>query len=321
MHICQLKESGQPMVKPRDPSSLPDGWHYSLLGNGTPSPTPQPPATPRTPQGLLSYLEARNREANDNPPPSAPRHAPILPPAPTPSATSTSLDEAHRAENRWPVIDAKDERARRQSILENSPAIFRVGEYSYADGLHPVHALEQAAKALVRQTALGATQVRQHDSLIEEEAKRAGIDPDLLRAIMYMEVSQGAYGYPAELINWSDSILPMNVKRSLWGGLLNDGQPYSRRYIEAGRDKGVVIDQEQDALDDPRLNIRAGATLLRRIRDRLQDSSIQNIATLYTGLSKRNVTDYGKRVAEIYRTKEWNRPRFAGKGILGDREP
>jgi len=169
------------MVKPRDPSSLPDWWRYSLLGNGTPSPTPQPPAAPRMPQGLLSYLEARNREANDNPPPSAPRHVPILPPASTPSAASTSisLDEAHRVENRWPVIDAKDERARRQSILENSPAIFRVGEYSYADGLHPIHALEQAAKALFRQTALGATQVRKHASLIEEEAQRAGIDSDL----------------------------------------------------------------------------------------------------------------------------------------------
>jgi hypothetical protein len=208
------------MVKPRDPSSLPGWWRYSLLGNGTHSPAPQPPAAPRMPQGLLSYLEARNREANDNPPPSAPRHVPILPPASTPSAASTSisLDEAHRVENRWPVIDAKDERARRQSILENSPAIFRVGEYSYADGLHPVHALEQAAKALFRQTALGAT-------------------------------------------------------------------------------------------------------LLRRIRDRLQDPNIQNIATLYNGLSKGNVTDYGNRVDEIYRTKEWNRPRFAGKGIPGDRGP
>jgi hypothetical protein len=113
----------------------------------------------------------------------------------------------------------------------------------------------------------------------------------------------------------------MNVKRSLWGGLLNDGQPYSRRYIEAGRDKGVVIDQGQDVLDDPRLNIRAGATLLRRIRDRLQDPSIQNIATLYNGLGEKNVTDYGKRVDEIYRTREWSKPRFSGKGIPGDRQP
>jgi hypothetical protein len=304
------------MAKPRDLSSLPDWWYDDLFGNGTSSP---PPAAPRTPQGLLSYLEARNREANDNSRPSAPRHAPIL----TPISTPTSLDEAHRAENRWPVIAGgkSNEGARRRNILENSPAIFRVGEYAYADGFHPVHALEQVGKTLLRQESLGVTQVRKHDSLIKEEAERAGIDPDLLRAIMYMEVSQGAYGYPAELFDWSDSILPMNVKGSLWGGLLNDGRPYSRRYIEAGRDKGVVIDQGQDVLDDPRLNIRAGATLLRRIRDRLQDPSIQNIATLYNGLSMENVTDYGKRVDEIYRTKEWNRRRFHGKVDLGDREP
>ncbi len=307
------------MAKPRDPSSLPEGWSHRLPGSGTPQPNPRP--APRTPQGLLSYIEALHREANDNPSPSAPRHAPMLAQASTQAPVSTSLDEAHRAENRWPVIDAKDERARRQSIIENSPAIFRVGKYANADGFHPVHALEQGVKALLRQEALGATQVRQHDSLIKEEAERVGVDPDLLRAIMYMEVSQGAYGYPAELLDWSDSILPMNVKRSLWGGLLNDGRPYSRRYIEAGRDKGVVIDQGQDVLDDPRLNIRTGATLLRRIRDRLQDPSIQNIATLYNGLSMENVTDYGKRVDEIYRTKEWNRRRFPGKINLGDREP
>jgi hypothetical protein len=308
------------MAKPRDPSSLPKGWEYGLTGEGMTGPTSPRPSAPRTPQGLLSYIEALGRHANDNLS-SAPRHAPILAQASTPSPASTSLDEAHRVENRWPVIGANDGRARRQSILENSPAIFGVGEYAYADGFHPVHALEQVGKALLRQESLGATQVREHDSLIKEEADRAGIDPDLLRAIMYMEVSQGAYGYPAELLDWSDSILPMNVKRSLWGGLLNDGRPYSRRYIEAGRDKGVVIDQGQDALDDPRLNIRAGATLLRRIRDRLQDPSIQNIATLYNGLSMENVTDYGKRVDEIYRTKEWNRRRFHGKVDLGDRGP
>lgn len=313
------------MTKPRDPSSLPEGWSYGLLGDATSQPNPRP--TPRTPQGLLSYIEALHRGANDNLTPSVPRHTPMLVttrmPVLTPASTpaSTSLDEAHRAENRWPVIDAENERARRQSILEGNPAVFRVGEYPYADGLHPVHALGQAAKALVRQTALGATQVRKHDDLIEAEAKRAGVDPDLLRAIMYVEVSQGAYGYIAEMGNFSDSILPMNVKRSLWTGLLNNGQPYSPRYIEAGRDKGVAIDQGLDAFNDPRLNIRAGATLLRGIQDRLNDTSVQNIATLYNGLGQKNVTDYGKRVDEVYRTQEWNQPRFGGKGIPGDRQP
>jgi hypothetical protein len=301
------------MTKPRDPSSLPEGWTYSLLGNGTSQSNPRP--APRTPQGLLSYIEALHREANDNPPPSAPRHAPILTQTSTQAPDSTSLDEAHRAENRWPVIDA--ERERRRSILENSPALFAVEENPSADGDAPMH----------RWPALGADLVRKHDREIEEEASRVGVDPDLLRAIMYVEVSQGYYGYPFEQrewvdanlpmagslrpvldkVHWADSILPMNVKQSLWARLLNDGKPFSRRYIEAGREKGQVIDQTHDVLDNPRLNIRAGATLLKRIQDRLEDPSIRKTATLYNGLGQERVTNYRAQVEQAYKNREWLR--------------
>lgn len=320
------------MAKPRDPSSLPEGQSYSLLGNGGPQPNPRP--APRTPQGLLSYIEALHREANDNPPPSAPRHAPMLAQTPAQTPASTSLDEAHRAENRWPVIDAgkANESTRRQSLIGNSPALFPIEANPKADGSAPSH----------RWSGLGAKLVKKHDQVIEEEAAREGVDPDLLRAIMYVEVSQGYYGYPPEKREWidahlpepmmnlmqpaldlvlpqADSILPMNVKRSLWGGLLNDGETYSRRYVEAGRDKGVVIDQARDVFDDPRLNIRAGAILLKRIQDRLADPSIRNIATLYNGLGQRAVTNYGAQVERAYQSREWNRPPFQGKGIPGRR--
>ena len=107
------------MAKPRDPSSLPEGWSHRLPGSGTPQPNPRP--APRTPQGLLSYIEALHREANDNPSPSAPRHAPMLAQASTQAPVSTSLDEAHRAENRWPVIDVT-----RRSIEETAAGIMRL---------------------------------------------------------------------------------------------------------------------------------------------------------------------------------------------------
>jgi soluble lytic murein transglycosylase-like protein len=279
------------MAKPRDPSSLPDWWYDDLFGNGTTNP---PPAAPRTPQGLLSYLEARNREANDNPPPSASRHAPIL----TPISTPTSLDEAHRAEDRWPVIDANDEDARRQSILENSPALFSIEENSAASGTAPIY----------RAPFVGQLLVRKYDHEIEEAAARAGVDPDLLRAIMFVEESQGNYGglgWLADALGRSSSILPMNVKPKLWSGLLNDGVGYSRRYVEAGHDKGRVVDQGRNVLNDPRFNIRVGAILLKRIQERLADPGIRNVATLYNGLGKSTVSDYGAQVEKVYRDRSW----------------
>src|SRR5262249_14461711 len=88
--------------------------------------------------GLLSYIEALGSQANDNLP-SAPRHAPMLAQTSTPAPDSTSLDEAHRAENRWPVIDADDSRARRQNILDNSPALFPIEEHAKANSAAPSH--------------------------------------------------------------------------------------------------------------------------------------------------------------------------------------
>ena len=58
---------------------------------------------------------------------------------------------------------------------------------------------------------------------------------------------------------------------------------------------------------NPRLNIRAGATLLKRIHDRLEDPSIENIGTLYNGTMKEKVSDYGAQLADIYAKKPWER--------------
>jgi hypothetical protein len=54
--------------------------------------------------------------------------------------------------------------------------------------------------------------------------------------------------------------------------------------------------------------VRAGTVLLKRISERLSDPRPGAIATLYNGLAKNRVTDYGARVAEVYRQKPWQIP-------------
>jgi hypothetical protein len=116
-----------------------------------------------------------------------------------------------------------------------------------------------------------------------------GIDPDLLRAVMYVENAQGHYSGAAniaEALGIASSLFPMNINPDLWGSL----SPYGNDFYE------------------PRNNIAAAAELLRRISDRVPDGDLAKIATLYNGLGYDNVTDFGARVAAVYASKAWQQP-------------
>lgn len=175
---------------------------------------------------------------------------------------------------------------RRRSLLEDSPASFPVSDTPDADGSAPVHANH----------IIGAEAVRQHDRIVREEAERAGVDPDLVRAIMYVEVSQGhyfgvgtirdevrAWNLPKPLdVLESRTVLPMNVS-DMWASLAGN----------------------RTELLDVRQNVRVGATLLKRIVDRPPTPTVERVATLYNSLAKEEVTDYGARVATVYKAKPW----------------
>lgn len=196
---------------------------------------------------------------------------------------SSSITEAHRIENRMPTL--VKEADRRRSILENSPSRILIAKNPDADGGTP----------FLAQHTVGFQAIQKFDSMIVDEAARVGIDPNLVRAVMYVETSQGYYfgvGPLGDLareakapdpIPKSKTVLPMNVNPSLWGAL-------------AGANS---------KLSDPRTNIRAGTVLLKRISERLPDPSPEAIATLYNSLSKDRVTDYGARVAQVYRQRPW----------------
>lgn len=141
---------------------------------------------------------------------------------------------------------------------------------------------EKGGKPPWRIHALGVEAVRKHDAIIEREAKRKGVDPDLVRAIMYMENADGhKFGAAkiAEELDMADSLFPMNIKPDMWAGL-----------------DGV----KKEEFENPEANIRAGVTLIKRIRDRLDDPSEAKIGSIwnYTGAEK--VNDKGARIQRIY---------------------
>jgi hypothetical protein len=193
---------------------------------------------------------------------------------------ATPVGEQHAApaggQQTQPVPQLLMENERRRSILDDTPSEFPVAPNPDADSGVPSYAIpEEGTKA-----------VQKYDELIVEEARRIGVDPDLVRAVMYVENSQGWYGPFFESLGISDSLLPMNVKPRLWGSLAPGGEN----------------------LRDPKSNIAAGIQLLRRIADRVPDGDIAKIATLYNGLSKEVVQDFGARVLKVYRSKPWLDP-------------
>lgn len=124
------------------------------------------------------------------------------------------------------------------------------------------------------------SEVSDNDMIIREEAKDAGVDADLVKAIIYVETTQGWYDryYP-----YNKSVRPMNIQSEYWKDL-----GYSREELET-----------------PRLNIRAGIDLIKRIQKQIPNASVSVIATLYNDLNAKYINDYGARVDVIMKGKPW----------------
>jgi hypothetical protein len=162
---------------------------------------------------------------------------------------------------------------RHQSIIADTPSHFDIAENANANGSKPSHASHM----------IGRDAVAKYSQLIEEEARTQGVDANLMKAIMYVENAQGWYGIPLEAIGIAGSLFPMNIKSDVWKGL------------------GLT---EED-FKNPRMNIRAGITLLKRIIARVENPTAAKVASLYNNLRTEHVTDYGARVAEVYGNHPW----------------
>jgi hypothetical protein len=175
-----------------------------------------------------------------------------------------------------PASESADARAqrRKQHVLAGGGALFSVAPNPNADATAPLH--EWA----------WPSQVDDYDAEITQVAAELGIDPDLIRAIMYVETTHGYYGVPADFLGISNSVLPMNVSLDFWGDVFG---PRSN-------------------LDVPLNNIRAGATILSGIIANLPaTASVAEIATLYNSLSATRVSDYGARTEAVFKSRLWDR--------------
>ena len=193
---------------------------------------------------------------------------PDIPITPKPDTTKTVLLDGSAA----PVINLEKDRI--ANMLADEPAIFEMADSPKAVGKEPGYARHDD----------GYWAVWVHHHVIEYEAERQGVDPDLVRAIMYVENAHGgAYGRFFELFRWADTILPMNVNPETWGDLVGEDADFS----------------------DPLVNIKAGVAVIRRLRDRIKNPTIAKVASPFKFTGRENVNDYGARVAEVFNRRIW----------------
>lgn len=168
----------------------------------------------------------------------------------------------------WAEPLSNTAKARKNAILNRG-----VADFSLKPDLHPVSKKPWYASDKM-------SEVNYNKLIIEEEAAAAGVNADLIKAIIYVETTQGYYD---AIHPWNKSIRPMNIQTEYWKEL-----GYSR-----------------EQLITPRLNIRAGIELVKRIKSLAPNASISEIATLYNGLDAKRINDYGARVARVMKEKPW----------------
>ena len=106
-----------------------------------------------------------------------------------------------------PVINLEKDRI--ANILANEPARFEIVENPDAD----------ASDERYVRGEVGKTAVANYADLIVQEARRQGVDPDLIKAIVFAENARGHYfglAKFAEGFGIADSIFPMNINPSVW---------------------------------------------------------------------------------------------------------
>ena len=169
------------------------------------------------------------------------------------------------------------EQDRKNAIVWGVDAVFDVAPNPKADDTSPVWEIPR----------LGNDIILEHDDLIKKKSEEHGVDPDLVRAIMWTEAARGhkiGLNDLGDSLGFSDSIMPMNIQPDKWAELI-DG---TRRDFE-----------------EPEKNIEAAVILLRRLTDRIVDPTPEKVATLWNSLAKETVSDLGAYYARIYREKPW----------------
>jgi hypothetical protein len=189
-------------------------------------------------------------------------------------------------ETKKPTFDVKKaptvnmEYDRIDSLLKNTPAKFDI-KFKKTEKIWKEAWIDTA----MRNNDLAQKTVQQHSETVEKLSKKHGVDSDLVKAIMWDENARGDFWGINRLVDpVSSSQRPMNIKGSMWSGL---------------------IGKEPGRLHDPEENIEASVILIKRIGDRIEKPTPAKVASIWHFAGHENTDEYGNDVDIIYNQKPW----------------
>lgn len=172
---------------------------------------------------------------------------------------------------------------RKQSIINNTPAIFNIEGYE-RDLVNniPWYQLHTQEEVTENNNVI--------DKIIDKNAQTNNIHHNrLIRAIIYLETTHGYY----DAINpMNKSFRPMNVNYDYWKEWINK-MGYTKEQVKNNKE----------------INIKIGYALVIKILERIQNPTIEKVGSIYNVLGKEKISSYGKVLKYYYDNESWLKPK------------
>jgi hypothetical protein len=176
---------------------------------------------------------------------------------------------------------------RKKALLGKGKADFRLKPDPNPVDDKPWHAMDMMSE------------VNDNSRIIEEESRAAGVNPDFVKAIIYVETTQGYYDHAAAFHDWASESMGLNLK--VWHDSIRPMNIRAEYWKELGYTKAQLGNRKH--------NIRAGVDLIKRLQSHAPQATMEEIATLYNDLNAKQITDYGARVVRVMKEKPWEKSR------------
>ncbi|MCG8543135.1 MAG: hypothetical protein MJE12_02885, partial [Alphaproteobacteria bacterium] len=216
-----------------------------------------------------------------------------IPPVEEKTAREKKVEgERERLEkNKDPKFVVRMEENRVWAIQNNRQVVFNIRDNPRARGDAPPF----------RRHSEGFKAVQKHDAIVEREARRFGVDPDLVRAIMYIENADGSrFGMDvgAQRLGFASTLLPMNINPETWDGIGGVGK---------------------EDFGKPDQNIRASVALIKAIQDRVPNPTPAKIGSIWQFTGREQVSDNGAKIEEALKQKLWTVKPLSGAALRRQR--